>query len=84
MVEIQKNLPNSIQAGFYMTHSSNRERAAAQKAHADFLKAYGLSELEVPMLVLDLNPNPDPNPDPNPNPDQARLRTACCTSSSTA
>ena len=36
VVEIQKNLPNSIQAGFYMTHSSNRERAAAQKAHADF------------------------------------------------
>ena len=42
-----------------MTHSSNRERAAAQKAHADFLKAYGLSELEVPMLVLDLNDAPD-------------------------
>ena len=51
--------PNSKQAGFYMTHSSNRERAAAQKAHADFLAAYGLTELDVPMVVLDLTDAPD-------------------------
>jgi hypothetical protein len=59
VLEIQRNLPNSIQAGFYMTHSSNRERAAAQKAHADFLAAYGLTELDVPMVVLDLTDAPD-------------------------
>ena len=51
--------PHSKQAGFYMTHSSNRERAAAQKAHADFLAAYGLTELDVPMVVLDLTDAPD-------------------------
>jgi hypothetical protein len=42
-----------------MTHSSNRERAAAQKSHADFLAAYGLTELDVPMVVLDLTDAPD-------------------------
>jgi hypothetical protein len=50
--EIKSHLPNSIQAVFYMSTSSNRERAAAQKAHADFLKAYGQSEHDIPMVVI--------------------------------
>ena len=78
VLEIERNLPDSIQAGFYMTGSSNRERAAAQKAHADFLTAYGLTVLDVPMVVLTLSDAPGGSDSPFVLEDEWRGCTQWC------
>lgn len=57
---IRQNLPNSIQAIFYLSTSVDSERSRIKKMHEEYLEEWHLSVATFPLLMLDLDAHSEP------------------------